>query len=128
MVVTNRLPSRGRTVFYDSPTACVASTWAVRKRRLCPRGVPDAYETLIADAIDGDATLFMRADEVEVIEMPLGDQTAIARGVQELVRALAENRPSVSPGRAGLTVVEVIIGILESQQRGHTPVPIPVPR
>ena len=70
----------------------------------------------------------MRADEVEVIEMPLGDQTAIARGVQELVGALAQNRPSVSPGRAGLTVVEVIIGILESQQRGHTPVSIPVPR
>jgi glucose-6-phosphate 1-dehydrogenase len=29
------------------------------------RGVPDAYETLVADAIAGDATLFMRADEVE---------------------------------------------------------------
>ena len=27
---------------------------------------PDAYETLIQDVIEGDATLFMRADEVEV--------------------------------------------------------------
>lgn len=70
----------------------------------------------------------IRADEVQVIEMPLGDQTAIARGVQELVSALAENRQSVSPGKAGHTVVEVIIGILESQKRGHAPVSIPVPR
>jgi glucose-6-phosphate 1-dehydrogenase len=29
------------------------------------RANPDAYETLIQDAIEGDATLFMRADEVE---------------------------------------------------------------
>ena len=27
--------------------------------------VPDAYETLLADVMEGDATLFMRADEVE---------------------------------------------------------------
>ena len=26
---------------------------------------PDAYETLLLDVIEGDATLFMRADEVE---------------------------------------------------------------
>jgi glucose-6-phosphate 1-dehydrogenase len=37
---------------------------------------PDAYETLLLDAMMGDATLFMRADEVEQqwrIVMPLLD-------------------------------------------------------
>ena len=29
------------------------------------RPTPDAYETLILDTMEGDATLFMRADEVE---------------------------------------------------------------
>ena len=28
-------------------------------------GIPEGYETLMLDVIDGDATLFMRADEVE---------------------------------------------------------------
>ena len=70
----------------------------------------------------------LHGDEEEVIEMPLGEHSAITRGVHELVNALAAGEPSISPGRAGLTVVEVIIGILESQQRGHAPVPIPVPR
>jgi len=40
---------------------------------------PDAYETLIQDVIEGDATLFMRADEVEVqwkVIAPLLEATA----------------------------------------------------
>jgi glucose-6-phosphate 1-dehydrogenase len=28
-------------------------------------GTPDAYETLLLDVMEGDATLFMRADQVE---------------------------------------------------------------
>ena len=37
-------------------------------------GTPEAYETLLLDVIEGDATLFMRADQVEAaweILMPI---------------------------------------------------------
>jgi glucose-6-phosphate 1-dehydrogenase len=37
-------------------------------------GTPEAYETLLLDVIEGDATLFMRADQVEAawdIVMPI---------------------------------------------------------
>ena len=44
---------------------------------------PDAYETLIQDVIEGDATLFMRADEVE----------AQWRVVAPLLAATADRRP-----------------------------------
>lgn len=30
-----------------------------------PAGTPEAYETLLLDIFEGDATLFMRADQVE---------------------------------------------------------------
>ena len=48
--------------------------------------------------------------------------------MQELVCLIDEGGEPVSPGRAGLTVVEIIIGFLESQHRGNAPIPIPVPR
>ena len=41
---------------------------------------PDAYETLLADVIEGDQTLFVRADEVEAswsLYEPLLDRTDI---------------------------------------------------
>jgi glucose-6-phosphate 1-dehydrogenase len=41
----------------------VSLDFAYRGRYARPN--PDAYETLILDVIEGDATLFMRADEVE---------------------------------------------------------------
>lgn len=44
---------------------------------------PDAYETLIQDVVEGDATLFMRADEVEMQW----------RVVAPLLRAAASRRP-----------------------------------
>ena len=36
-----------------------------RLRQVVPRRLPEAYERLIFDALRGDATLFMRADELE---------------------------------------------------------------
>jgi glucose-6-phosphate 1-dehydrogenase len=45
---------------------------------------PDAYETLLLDVIEGDATLFMRADEVEVqwrVVAPLLEAEAVAEPV-----------------------------------------------
>lgn len=41
-----------------------------------PSGVPEGYETLLLDVLDGDATLFMRADQVEAaweVVMPILD-------------------------------------------------------
>lgn len=53
--------------------------------------VPDAYETLLLDVMEGDATLFMRADEVE----------AQWRIVEPVLRYLADERPTPAFYEAG---------------------------
>lgn len=50
-------------------------------------GLPDAYETLLLDVMNGDATLFVRADEVEA--------------AWHLFSPLVDNRPKVYPYAAG---------------------------
>jgi len=52
---------------------------------------PDAYVTLLMDVLAGDATLFMRADEVEA-------QWAI---LDPLLASIAERRPDPEPYEAG---------------------------
>ncbi|MCH8924258.1 MAG: glucose-6-phosphate dehydrogenase, partial [Planctomycetes bacterium] len=37
-----------------------------RFTRYCKRELPDAYQRLLLDALEGDASLFARADEVEL--------------------------------------------------------------
>ena len=54
--------------------------------------------------------------------------SAIAAGVQELVRLVDQGGEPVSLGKAGHTVVEIIIGFLESQRQGNAPIHIPLPR
>ena len=75
-----------------------------------------------------DQSILYRGEEPEPIEAPEWPVEGIPAGVQELVRLIDEGGAPVSPGRAGLTVVEIIIGFLESQHRGNAPIPIPVPR
>jgi hypothetical protein len=41
------------------------------------------------------------------------------------VRAVDEDRTPTSNGRGGQKVVEILVGFLESQAAGHTPVAIP---
>jgi hypothetical protein len=71
---------------------------------------PDAYETLILDVIEGDATLFMRADEVEaqwrVVAPLLAAATrrppvpyAPARWARRGGRAAGARRPPLAPAR-----------------------------
>jgi predicted dehydrogenase len=67
-------------------------------------------------------------DTVEQIQPPSWPISGIPAGVQELVRLIDQGGKPVSPGRAAHTVVEVIIGFLESQRRGNAKVTIPVAR
>jgi len=62
---------------------------------------------------------------IEVAELSMH---AIAAGVRELVSIVADGGELVSPGHAGHTVVELLIGILRSQQQGHSPVHFPLTR
>jgi len=80
-------------------------------------------------SLSGDQGTLQRGDEPPVaLEYPQWPISGIPYGVQELIDVVASGGKLVSPGRTGHTVVELIIGFLESQQKGHAPVPIPVPR
>ncbi|MEE3258360.1 MAG: Gfo/Idh/MocA family oxidoreductase [Candidatus Latescibacterota bacterium] len=79
--------------------------------------------------LNGDQGILYRGDEPAApVEYPEWPVSGIPAGVQELVKILAEGGEPISPGRAGRTVVELIIGFLESQRQGHIPVAIPMPR
>lgn len=75
-----------------------------------------------------DQGTLYRGDVAEAIEAPTWPVEGIPAGVDELVKLVAEGGEPVSPGQAGHTVVELIIGILQSQQLGNTPVQLPIPR
>ena len=75
-----------------------------------------------------DQGMLYRGEEAQPFAAPVWPVSGIAAGAQELVRRVGDGGEPVSPGRAGHTVVEIIVGFLESQHRGHAPVPIPVPR
>lgn len=94
-----------------------------------PKQFIEVVGTIGRLALNGNEGILYRDDEPAApIEAPEWPVTGIPAGVQELVKILAEGGEPVSPGRAGHTVVELIIGFLESQRQGHIPVPIPVPR
>ena len=78
--------------------------------------------------LTSDQGVLYRGDAPEPVEYPEWPVSGIPYGVQELIKVLAEGGELVSPGRMGHTVVELLIGFLQSQQQGHAPVPIPVPR
>jgi len=68
---------------------------------------PDAYVTLLLDVLAGDATLFMRADEVEA-------QWAI---VDPLLSRIAEHRPVPEPYLAGSRGPKAAYELLERDGR-----------
>ncbi len=76
----------------------------------------------------GDEGTLWRGEEAEPIQPPEWPGSGIPAGVRELIQAVDQGGETSSPGRAGHTVVEIIIAILESQHRGNIPIPIPVPR
>lgn len=75
-----------------------------------------------------DGGTLYRGEEPEPLKPPTWPVEGIPAGIHELIAAIDQGVESVSPGRAGHTVVELIIGFLESQKQGNVPVPIPVPR
>jgi glucose-6-phosphate 1-dehydrogenase len=68
------------------------------------QAVPEAYETLLLDALHGDATLFMRADQVEAAWSVI---TPIMNAWKEKGRAPI---PIYAPGSWGPKVCEDLIG------------------
>jgi len=76
---------------------------------------------------DRQAHLY-KGDTVEQIQPPSWPVVGIPAGMQELVQLVANGGQPVSPGSAAHTVVEVIIGFLESQRRGNAKVTIPAAR
>ena len=78
--------------------------------------------------LGSDSGTLLRGEESESLAPPTWPIEGIPAGIHELIAAMDQGVESVSPGRAGRTVVELIIGFLESQKQGNVPVPIPVPR
>ena len=78
--------------------------------------------------LGNDGGTLYRGEEAEPLAPPAWPVEGIPAGIHELIAALDQGVESVSPGRAGHLVVELIIGFLESQKQGNVPVPIPVPR
>lgn len=78
--------------------------------------------------LSGEQGTLWRDEESEPIEAPEWPISGIPAGVRELIQLIDQGGDPISPGRAGHTVVEIIVGILESQHRGNIPIPIPVPR
>ena len=72
--------------------------------------------------------MLYQGETSSAIEVPALMVHGIVAGMQELINAVAEGGELVSPGRAGHTVVELLLGILQSQQQGNTPVKFPMPR
>jgi predicted dehydrogenase len=72
--------------------------------------------------------ILYQGETSSAIEVPELMVHGIVAGMQELINAVAEGGELVSPGRAGHTVVELLLGILQSQQQGNTPVKFPMPR
>ncbi len=79
-------------------------------------------------ASNEQATLY-RGEEAEVIPAPEWPVSGIEAGMQDLIHILEQGRKeSISTGRDGQAVVEVIAAILASQQAGHAPIHIPPAR
>ena len=76
----------------------------------------------------GNKGILYRGEEPEPLAPPSWPVEGIPAGIHELIAAMDQGSESVSPGRAGHLVVELIVGFLESQKQGNAPVSIPVPR
>jgi predicted dehydrogenase len=76
----------------------------------------------------GTRATITTGEETEPISAEDDGAQGIALGVQELVTRMENGGELASPGRVGRTVVEIIIGFLESQRRGNVRVPLPLPR
>ncbi len=75
-----------------------------------------------------EATLY-RDEVAEVIPAPEWNVSGIEAGAQDLVEVLEQGRTeTISTGRDGQAVVEVIAAILKSQQADHAPIQIPPAR
>ena len=75
-----------------------------------------------------EGILYLQDQDPELIAPPAWPVVGIPAAVGELIDVVADGGQLVSPGRAGLTVVELIIGILESQQQGNAPIALPLSR
>ena len=76
----------------------------------------------------GKQAVLSVGDTSEVIEPGPGHSEGISAGVRELIDVVANGGEVSSPGSAGLTVVELIFGFLESQRQGNVRVELPLPR
>jgi len=76
---------------------------------------------------EGDAYI-ERDGERELVEPRLWEVEGIEAGVRELVRVLDGEGELSCTGRDGLTVVEMMIACLQSQQRDNAKVALPLPR
>jgi glucose-6-phosphate 1-dehydrogenase len=66
-------------------------------------GTPEAYETLLLDIMEGDATLFMRADQVEAawkILMPV---------INSWAKNPPDNFPNYKAGSQGTEDAEILV-------------------
>ena len=73
------------------------------------------------------ATLF-RGEEAEPVTAETWEVSGIEAGVQDLVRAVEQNRTPTSSGRDAQKVVEILVGFLQSQEAGTARVTIPARR
>jgi len=60
-----------------------------------------------------------KGGQTSEVEAPIWEIVGIPAGVQELVRLLQEGGTPISPGHEAYKVVKIIIGFLQSQQRGN---------
>ncbi|HXG08552.1 MAG TPA: glucose-6-phosphate dehydrogenase [Gemmataceae bacterium] len=66
------------------------------------KAIPEAYETLLLDALKGDATLFMRADQVETA-------WAVVAPIQEAWAAPAADFPNYAAGTWGPAAADALL-------------------
>ena len=76
----------------------------------------------------GTRATITTGEETEPISADDDGGQGIALGVRELVSRMENGGELASPGRVGRTVVEIIIGFLESQRRGNVRVSLPLSR
>ena len=77
---------------------------------------------------DNESATLIRDEVAETITAPAWPIEGIEAGMHELVQILETGGTPASTGRDGQAVVEVISGILASQQQGHAPIHIPTER
>ena len=69
--------------------------------------------------INSQQSILEKEGKISSIEAPTWETVAIPAGIQELVSLIREGGTPVSPGYEAYKVVKVIIGFLQSQQRGN---------